>query len=63
MDTVAYDQLVLENFGLCMLAFVIIVALHLMGLHFCLREFHKRFRGTDISKLRYHETIAIISRP
>ena len=60
MDTAAYERLVLENFGLCMLAFVIIVALHLMSLHFCLREFHQRFRGTDISKLRYHQTIAII---
>ena len=60
MENAAFEQLVLENFGLCIIAFMIIVALHLMGLHACLREFHSRFRVVEIPKLRYHQTILII---
>ena len=60
MDTTAYDQLVLECFGLCIIAFMIIVALHLVGLHFCLREFRKRFGALKIAELRYHQTVVII---
>ena len=60
MDTAAYDKLVLESFGLCIIAFMIIVALHLMGLPFCLREFRKRFGALEVSKLRYHQTVVII---
>jgi hypothetical protein len=58
--TAAYDRLVLESFGLCILAFMVVVALHLVGLHFCLREFRKRFGALEIAKLRYHQTVAII---
>lgn len=60
MDISLSEQLVLESFGLCIIAFMVVVALHLMGLHFCLREFRKRFGALEIAKLRYHHTIVII---
>lgn len=59
-NAAAYDRLVLESFGLCMLAFMFIVALHLMGLHFCMRQYHRRIRIRDASKLRFYETMLLI---
>ena len=47
----AYDRLVLESFGICVLAFMVIVALHLAGLHVCLREFQRRFHIRDAATL------------
>ena len=41
MESAEYEQLVLESFGLCILAFMVIVALHLMSLHFAVRLFRK----------------------
>jgi hypothetical protein len=54
------DSLVLESFGLCVLAFVVIVALHLMGLHAAIRMFRKNFQIEYIKQLRYHQTVLII---
>jgi hypothetical protein len=59
MQTVS-DTLILESFGLCIIAFVVIVALHLMGLHLSIRLFRKNFQVEYISKLKYHQTIIII---
>jgi hypothetical protein len=55
-----YESLVLESFGLCILAFMVIVALHLMGLHVAIRLFRRNFKATAINKLRYHQTVLII---
>lgn len=60
MDTVAYDRLVLESFGICIIAFMVIVALHLMGLHVCLREFRDRFRIGNAAKLKFYQTMILI---
>lgn len=62
METAAelYDRLVLESFGICIIAFMIIVALHLSGLHVCLREFRKRFRVRNAAQLPYYKTLALI---
>ena len=38
MESAAYEQLVLESFGLCILAFMVIVAFHLMSLHFAIHN-------------------------
>lgn len=54
------ETAVLENFGLCVLAFMIIVALHLMSLHFAIRTFHRHSPWKDVSKLRYHQTLIVI---
>ena len=56
----AYDRLVLESFGICILSFMIIVALHLSGLHVCLREFRQRFRVRDAAKLPFYKTMFLI---
>lgn len=55
-----YDALVLESFGYCILAFMVIVALHLMGLHLSIRLFRKNFSPATVHKLRYHQTVMII---
>jgi hypothetical protein len=60
MESAAYEQLVLESFGLCILAFMVIVASHLMSLHFAIRMFRKYVVVPDISKLRYHQTVILI---
>ena len=60
MESAAYEQLVLQSFGLCILAFMVIVALHLMSLHFAIRMFRKYVVVPDISKLRYHQTVILI---
>jgi len=60
MESAAYEQLVLESFGLCILAFMVIVALHLMSLHFAIRMFRKYVAVPDVSKLRYHQTVLLI---
>ena len=60
MESAAYEQLVLESFGLCILAFMVIVASHLMSLHFAIRMFRKYVVVPDISKLRYHQTVFLI---
>ena len=56
----AYDRLVLESFGICVLAFMVIVALHLAGLHVCLREFQRRFHIRDAATLPFYKTMVII---
>ena len=60
MESAAYEQLVLESFGLCILAFMVIVAFHLMSLHFAIRMFRKYVVVPDISRLRYHQTVVLI---
>ena len=60
MESTAYEQLVLQSFGLCILAFMVIVASHLMSLHFAIRMFRKYVVVPDISKLRYHQTVFLI---
>ena len=55
-----YEALVLESFGLSMLAFVVIVAIHLMGLHLSIRLFRRNFNADYIKTLRYHQTVIII---
>lgn len=55
-----YETLVLESFGLSVLALVIIVALHLMGLHLAIRLFRKNFNADYIKRLRYHQSVLII---
>lgn len=55
-----YESLVLESFGLCILAFMVIVALHLMGLHLAIRLFRQNFRAATLHHLRYHQTVMII---
>jgi len=59
MDS-TYERLVLESFGYCVLAFVVIVAFHLVGLHLAIRLFHKNFRVADINRLKYHQTNFLI---
>jgi len=54
------DSLVLESFGLCVLAFMVIVALHLMGLHAAIRLFRKNIDVEYVRHLKYHQTILII---
>ena len=54
------ETLVLESFGFSIVAFVVIVALHLMGLHLSIRLFRKNFKTEYISNLRYHQTVIII---
>jgi hypothetical protein len=56
----SYESLVLESFGNCVLAFVVIVAFHLMGLHMAIRLFHRHFKVEDINRLKYHQTIFLI---
>lgn len=56
----AYDRLVLESFGICIIAFMVIVALHLSGLHVCLREFRQRFRVRNAATLPYYKTLSLI---
>ena len=56
----APESLVLESFGLCVLAFVVIVALHLMGLHASIRLFRMKFKAADIPSLAYHQTMIVI---
>jgi hypothetical protein len=60
MESAEYEQLVLESFGLCILAFMVIVALHLMSLHFAIRLFRKYVVVPNISQLRYHQTVILI---
>lgn len=60
MDMTAYDRLVLETFGLCIIAFMVNVALHLMGLHFCLREFRRRFHFGDAANRHFYQTMILI---
>jgi hypothetical protein len=60
MDTTEYDRLVLLSFGICIFAFMVIVALHLMGLHICLREFRRRFHIRDAAKLQFYHTMILI---
>lgn len=55
-----YDRLVLVSLGLCMLAFMVIVALHLMGLHVCLREFRRRFRVRNAAVMPFYQTMFLI---
>lgn len=56
----AYERMVLESFGLCIVAFLVLVTLHLMCLHFCLRQLNMRFPIKDASELRYHEAMFLI---
>lgn len=56
----AYDRLVLESFGICVIAFMVIVALHLSGLHVCLREFRSRFHFRNAAKQPFYKTMFLI---
>ena len=60
MESTAYEQLVLQSFGLCILAFMVIVAFHLMGLHVAIRLFRKHVNVPDISTLRYDKTNILV---
>ena len=60
MDTATYDRLVLESFGLCIIGFMIIVALHLVGLHLCMREFRRRFYVRDASHQHFYQTMILV---
>lgn len=54
------ETLVLESFGLCMVAFVVIVAFHLLGLHASIRLFRRNFDPSYIKSLRSYQTLFII---
>ncbi|MCA3555642.1 hypothetical protein [Aestuariivirga sp.] len=56
----APETLVLESFGLCVLAFVAIVALHLVGLHVSIRLFHMKFNVGNIHSLPQHRAMIVI---
>ena len=55
-----YEELVLESFGLCVVAFLVVVTLHLTCLHFCLRRLQARFPIRNASTLRYHQAMFLI---
>lgn len=54
------DELILEAFGLSIVAFMVVVALHLIGLHAAVRLFRSRIPVHDLSKLRFHHTVLVI---
>lgn len=54
------DAAVMEVFGLCVVAFVIIVALHLMGLHMSIRIFRARFGAVKVAQLKYHQAMLLV---
>ncbi|MCA3561922.1 MAG: hypothetical protein IOC82_12935 [Aestuariivirga sp.] len=54
------ENLVLESFGLCVLAFVVIVALHLMGLHASIRLFRVKFKVGETHSPVYHKAVIVI---
>jgi len=60
MTTVIDDAAVLEAFGVCIVAYMVIVALHVVGLHATVRIFRHNFHPQDIAKLRYHQTVILI---
>ena len=60
MTTVIDEAAVLEAFGLCILAYMVIVALHVVGLHGAVRIFRQNFHTHDIAKMRYHQTVILI---
>ena len=54
------DALLFETFGLCVLAFMVIVALHLLGLHAAVSVFRARGPLKNIRTLPFHHTILVI---
>lgn len=60
MQPPADDEFLLLAFGLCIVAFMVIVAFHLVGLHIAVRSFKKRVPVRDLRKFRFNHTIMLI---
>ncbi len=60
MQTVVDDSVLLEAFALCVVAFMVIVAFHLIGLHIAVGVLKAKIPMRDLRKLRFGHTILLI---
>lgn len=60
MSSPLTEKLILENFGLAIIAFMVIVALHLITLHNVVKLFKILFPKSDIGDVRMQHTILLI---
>lgn len=54
------EELILEAFGLSIVAFMVVVALHLIGLHTAVRLFRSQVQVQDLRKLHFLHTVMVI---
>ena len=60
MQPAVDERILLEAFGICVVAFMVIVAFHLVGLHIAVRLFKAKLPMKDLRNLRFSHTIVLI---